>query len=72
MIFRELIVPIVYDAAGRIGVKVLYIFSLPFDGLIKRYAQYRFMRLEAEHEADVHSRLKPRYDEGCVFMYQML
>ena len=72
LIFKHLIVPIVHDVSGRIGVKVLYIFALPFEGLIQRYVQYGFMRLEAEHEADVHNRLKPRYDEGCVFMYQML
>ena len=72
VIFQHLIVPLVHDVAGRVGVKVLYIFALPFEGLIRRYTQYEFMRLEAGHEADVHKRLKPRYDEGCVFMYQML
>ena len=72
IIFKHLIVPLVHDVAGRVGVKVLYIFALPFEGLIRRYTQYEFMRLEAGHEADVHNRLKPRYDEGCVFMYQML
>jgi len=72
IIFKHLIVPLVHDVAGRVGVKVLYIFALPFEGLIRRYTQYEFMRLETGHEADVHKRLKPRYDEGCVFMYQML
>ncbi len=36
------------------------------------HLEYGFMRLEAAHEAELHQRLKPRYDSGCVFMYQML
>lgn len=72
IIFDSFIQPIIEDVAKLVGVKFIYIFALPFDGLIRRYEQYGFKRFEPDHEADVHRRLKPRYDSGCVFMYQTL
>ncbi len=71
-IFTDFIRPIVRDVSGRIGVKVIYLFALPFEGLIRRYERYGFARLESDDETGLHKRLKPRYDEGCIFMYQML
>ena len=71
-IFVDFIRPLVKDVSQRVGVKVIYLFALPFERLIRRYMQYGFERLESDNEADLHKRLKPRYDEGCVFMYQML
>ena len=71
-IFAKFIRPLVKNVSERVGVKVIYLFALPFDGLIRRYSQYGFERLESDDETDLHKRLKPRYDEGCVFMYQML
>ncbi len=71
-IFSDFIWPIALDVSDRIGAKIICIFALPYEGLIRRYTQYGFSRLEAAHEADLHQRLKPRYDSGCVFMYQML
>ena len=71
-IFDDFIWPVVMDVAERVGVKIVYIFALPFEGLIQRYIKYGFTRLEATHEAELHQRLKPRYDSECIFMYQML
>ena len=71
-IFNDFIWPIALDVSERIGVKIICIFALPFEGLIRRYTEYGFMRLGATHEADLHQRLKPRYDSECIFMYQML
>ena len=71
-IFTNFIRPLVVDVSERVGVKILYLFALPFEGLIQRYIQYGFTRLEARHEAELHQRLKPRYDSECIFMYQML
>jgi len=71
-IFTDFIKPFVKDIAKLVGVKILYIFALPFDGLIRQYGRYGFMRLSAEHEVELHKRLKPRYDSECIFMYQML
>ena len=72
LIFNDFILPIVKDVSERIGAEVLYIFALPFDGLIKQYGRYGFNRLPAEQEDELHRRLKPRYDSECIFMYQML
>ena len=71
-IFDDFIWPVVMGVSERIGVKILYIFALPFEGLIQRYVQYGFTRLEARQEVELHQRLKPRYDSECIFMYQML
>ena len=72
LIFNDFILPIVRDVSDRVGAEVLYIFALPFDGLIRRYEKYGFKRLPAEHEDELHRRLKPRYDSECIFMYQLL
>ena len=72
LIFNDFILPIVRDVSDHVGIEVLYIFALPFDGLIRRYEKYGFKRLPAEHEDELHKRLKPRYDSECIFMYQML
>lgn len=72
VIFNDFIKPLVEEISKTIGVKIIYIFALPFEGLIKQYGKYGFRRLEAEHEAELHRRLKPRYDSECIFMYQML
>ena len=69
-IFDTFIVPIIEDVAKKVGVKFIYIFALPFDGL--RYNEYGFKRFDAIHEAELHKRMKPRYDSECIFMYQML
>ena len=45
---------------------------MPVDGLIQRYIQYGFKRLRTAQETELHSRIKPRYDSGCIFMFQML
>lgn len=71
-IFNDFIWSIVVDVSERIGVKIVYLFALPFEGLIQRYIHYGFTRLEARHEEELHQRLKPRYDSKCIFMYQML
>lgn len=72
IIFDLLIVPIIEEVSNKIGVKIIYIFSLPIDSLIDRYIDYGFMRLASKEENELHRRLKPNYDENCVFMYQEL
>ena len=72
IVFSDFIRPLIQNIARHVGVKAIYIFALPYEGLIQRYTQYGFARLEAVHEAGVHKRLKPRYDNECIFMYQML
>ena len=71
-IFNGLIIPIVFDVAVKIGVKMIYIFSLPIESLMVRYSKYGFKRLTSKQEEELHKRLKPNYNEGCIFMYQEL
>ena len=72
VIYNKFILPVVKEAAESIGIKILYIFALPYDELISRYEKYGFSRLDAQYEAELHSRLKPKYDDSCVFMFRML
>ena len=60
------------EAAETIGIKILYLFALPYEDLIDRYKTYGFSRLEKELEEELHKRLKPLYDDDCKFMYRML
>lgn len=72
-IFLDLIIPIVKKVQEIIGVKVLYIFALPEQKLMDRYMkEYGFNRLDKCDEDNLHKRIKPRFDYGCVFMYQLI
>ena len=72
VIFTEFIIPTIEQAAQYVGVKMFYIYALPYDKLISRYQRYGFSRLPETEENDLHRRLKPRYDESCKFMYLLL
>lgn len=72
VVFSDFIVPLILKAAEYIGIKVIYIFALPVERLIKRYRDYGFSRLDQQAEDELHKRVKPFYDDGCIFMYQML
>ena len=72
-IFFDMIIPIVKQVQETIGVKVIYIFALPQQRLIDTYAnEYGFRRLDKCDEENLHKRLKPRFDHGCIFMYQLI
>ena len=70
--FADFIKPLIKKAAELVGVKVIYIFALPFDELIKHYEKYGFRRLNSQSEIELHKRLKPEYDQSCIFMYRPL
>ena len=72
VIYNKFILPVIRQAAETIGIKILYIFALPYEDLIARYEKYGFSRLEESLEIELHNRLKPKYDESCTFMYRML
>ena len=72
VIYKRFILPIIDRAAEEIGIKILYIFALPYEELISRYEKYGFSRLAEKYEIEIHNRLKPEYDESCTFMYRML
>ena len=71
-IFSELILPIVYSVSEYVGVNMIYIFALDYETLINRYKRYGFSRLDSESENKLHQRVKPSYDDDCIFMYQLL
>ncbi len=72
VIFRSLIIPFVFQLAANLGIYVIYIFALPYPKLITTYEKYGFQRLSSEAELALHRRLKPNYDQSCIFMYQTL
>ena len=72
ILFRRLIVPLVLKFSESLGIYLIYIFALPQPRLIETYCNYGFQRLSARAESLLHKRLKPSYDESCIFMYQTL
>lgn len=70
--FRKFIQPIARCMAKYVGVNSLYIYALPEEKLIEHYGKMGFSRLPREQEQFVQQHVKPKYDEGCVFMYQTL
>lgn len=71
-IFRSFILPLVNAMSSYIGVNSLYIYSLPIEKLIEHYKTMGFSRLPEEQEKFVQNHVKPKYDEGCIFMFQNL
>ncbi|HBB43542.1 MAG TPA: hypothetical protein DCZ74_08500 [Treponema sp.] len=71
-VFSDFVLPIVNYIRSFSGVKSLYIYALPEDRLISHYEKMGFRRLTPEKEKFVHSHVKPKYDMGCIFMYQIL
>ena len=70
--FEKFVLPIVRCMAQYVGVNALYIYALPNDRLIGYYNLMGFSRLPEEQERFVQMHVKPKYDEGCIFMYQRL
>ena len=71
-IFNKFILPLVKHIQILTGVQALYIYALPEDRLIDHYGSFGFIRLAKKDEQFVYDRVKPAYDEGCIFMYQIL
>ena len=71
-IFEYCILPTAKKAQEVIGIKFIYIFALPYLDLINRYKAYGFSRLNRMQEKNTHVLIRPRYDQGCIFMYQTL
>ena len=71
-VFAEFVLPFVNFIRSLVGIQAIYIYALPEDKLIKHYKTMGFHRLDPEDEQFVHQHVKPKYDEGCVFMYQLL
>ena len=73
VIFERFVEPIVIEAAKHVGIYLIYIFALPKMTLINNYRKnYGFNRLSEEAENDLHTRLRPRVDKDCIFMYKII
>ena len=72
MIFRDFILHKSEEAQRIIGVEILYIYALPRKRLIERYEEYGFAKLIPFQQKYLERHFRPRYDQGCVFMYQNL
>ena len=72
IIFSSFVVPTVKKAKEYIGVRILYIFALPYDTLIDNYSKYGFKRLPENLENELHNRIKPLYDDECKFMFMKI
>lgn len=68
IIFIDFILPICKETSKLIGAKFIYIFALPYKKLIEYYKSMNFSRLSLQEEINVHKRIRPRYDNGCIFM----
>lgn len=71
-VFRGLVLPTIRLAAEIVGVSWVAIYSLPIPKVIANYESYGFRRLSAGLEDAIHERIKPYYDQSCVFMYMPL
>ncbi|MCR4713700.1 MAG: hypothetical protein K5751_04900 [Treponemataceae bacterium] len=72
LVFRRFIIPTVNYGAELFGIQAIHIYALPQDELLEHYSTFEFSRLPPEMEAYIHNHIKPAYDEGCIFMYQIL
>ncbi|MCQ2050506.1 MAG: hypothetical protein MJZ22_05860 [Candidatus Saccharibacteria bacterium] len=71
-IFKKFVLPIVQRISVYVGVNALYIYALPEEKLIEHYQTMGFSRLPEHQEKFVQRHVKPKYDEGCIFMYQVI
>ena len=72
VIFVNFILPIIREVSNIVGVYLVYLFALPQNDLIKTYEKYGFRRLTPDAERKLHRRLKPQYDESCIFIFYPL
>ena len=70
--FLDLIAPFVTQLSEYLGIYMLYLFALPYKKLMSTYESYGFKRLPSLAEQELHKRIKPAYDQSCIFMYQTL
>lgn len=69
---KSFILPLAEVMSQYIGTSSLYIYAIPDEKLIEHYTKLGFTRLPKKQEKFVQNHVKPKYDEGCVFMFQNL
>ncbi|MCR4579542.1 MAG: hypothetical protein K5681_04260 [Treponema sp.] len=71
-ILYDFVIPISKYIQTLTAVQALYIYAIPEQPLINHYLSLGFERLSEDEEKFVHQTVKPAYDDGCVFMFQLL
>lgn len=71
-IFITFIHPLAYEISSLLGAQYLYIFALKQDKLMNHYSSMGFGRFPQKLEKFIHKHIRPRYDKGCIFMYQAI
>lgn len=72
IIFNDFVLKVIENAKEWIGIDIVYIYSLPEKTLIENYRKYGFSRLSSLQERKLHRRIRPRYDQDCIFMFRQL
>lgn len=70
--FEKFVLPIVRHVAKFIGIQCLYLYALPEPKLIEHYERLGFERMSEDEAKFIYSHIKPRYDKGCIFMFQYI
>lgn len=72
-VFLEFILPFALRSSSFVAAKWLCIYALPEPRLLDYYRKnLGFSRLPPEKESFLYDHVKPKYDQGCIFMYQPL
>lgn len=71
-VFLRYVLPVVHNISKQIGVNIFYLFALPDEKLIHYYQQKLGFHIPQPLEIRYTKPYTPSFDEGCVFMYQML
>ena len=71
-VFFRFVLPLVRHVSSLIGARLLCLYALPVPRLIRYYETLGFRRLDAAGTDFVHGRIKPKYDQGCVFMFRSI
>lgn len=71
-VYKKYALSIVKDVANKIGVNILYLFALPDDKLVSYYEHKLGFHLPETQNGKRCKPFVPTFDEGCVFMYQII
>lgn len=69
-VFFRFVLPLVRHVSSLIGARLLCLYALPTSRLIRYYETLGFRKLDSAKMDFIHKRIKPKYDQGCVFMFR--
>ncbi len=71
-IFFQFVLPLVRKIGELVGAYCLYIYALPSNKLMAHYQTMGFTMTSKRVERYIYRHVKPYYDKGCRFMYQII